>query len=113
MSSKVKTKKELTIPREHLAVYDVIANSKEKYVTKKQILAQLGQSVQYERHLLRLIHELVMIYEMPVGSSSGKYTKGYFIIESERDRQLAMKNLSTRTYTINERHDKIQKMRLK
>lgn len=113
MSSEVKTKKELTIPREHFAVYDVIANSNEKYVTKKQILAQLGQPVQYERHLLKIIYELVMIYNMPVGSSSGQDTKGYFIIENERDRRLAMKNLSTRVYTINERHDKIQKMRLK
>ena len=113
MSNDVKTKREPAISHEHLAVYDVIANSQDKYVTKKQILAQLGQPVQYERHLLRLIHELVMIYEMPIGSSSGKDTKGYFIIENERDRRLAMKNLSTRVYTINERHDKIQKMRLK
>ncbi len=41
MTAAANNEKEFELPGEHLAVYQIISNSKEKYVTRQSILAQL------------------------------------------------------------------------
>lgn len=106
-----KTQEDLKIPHEHLAVYNVIANSSEKYVTKNIILAQLDKGQSYRRHVEQIISDLVVKHGLPVGASSAKDTKGYFIIENEYDLYVAKRDISSRTDSMNLRYDVLDRMK--
>lgn len=91
------------LPQEHLAVYNAIANSDEKYVTKKSILAKIQKPVSYDRKLRAIIKDLAERYKMPVGASSAPDTKGYFIIETKHDLYIAKRDITSRAFNLNER----------
>lgn len=107
------TTEKTAMPDEHLAVYQVIAEHSDKYITRKMILSQLGKTSDYGRRLSEIVNDLVMRYDVPLGSSSNRETKGYFIMETEADRLLARRELSSRTDSMNARDKKIAKMELK
>ncbi|MBV5158146.1 pathogenicity island protein [Staphylococcus epidermidis] len=79
-------------PRDFVRVYDIINNSKEKYVTKTKILNQLGYDVNKanDRWLTQVITSLIINYQYPVGYSYKKDARGYYIIKSEEDKQQAI-----------------------
>lgn len=95
-----------------MAVYQAIAEHSDKYITRKMILAQLGKTGDYGRKLSEIVNDLVMRYDVPLGSSSHKDTRGYFLMESEADRLLARRELSSRTDSMNARDKKIAGMKL-
>ena len=109
---KMQTKKELAIPQEHLAVYNGIANSKEKYITKNMILAQLNKNSSYKRRLEQVIYQLVVDYQMPIGASSRKESNGFFIIKDKQDLYLAKRDLKARTSSIMKRFEALEKINL-
>ena len=107
-----KNEKELELPNEHLAVYEVISNSKEKYITKNLILAQLNKDYSYKRKLEQIIYDLVVKYSCPIGSSSAESTKGFFIISDKYDLHIAKRDLTSRTFTINKRVEALENIKL-
>ena len=113
MTTAANNEKELTIPREHFAVYDVIANSNEKYVTRNSILAQLEGKRMNGRRLSQIINDLIMVYGMPVGASSREDTKGYFIIKTDLDKYLAGRDLYARASSMMKRYDAVQNIEIK
>lgn len=112
MTAATNNKKEFELPGEHLAVYQIISNSKEKYVTRSSILAQLEGKRMNGRRLSQIINDLIMVYGMPVGASSRQDTKGYFIIKTDLDKYLAGRDLYTRASSMLERYEAIQKIEL-
>lgn len=98
------------IPQEHQAVYDVIASSKEKYITKNMILVKLGKGQSYRRKLEQMIYDLVVDYNMPIGSSSAASTKGFFIIANKQDLHIAKRDISSRTHSMNIRYNALDSM---
>ena len=105
--------KEKAIPQEHRAVYEVIANHSDKYITRKLILSKLGQtSDSYGRKLSEIIYDLVVKYNVPIGSSSVEPHKGYFIIENKNDLRIAKRDLTSRSFTINKRVKALEKIKL-
>ena len=104
---------EKAIPQEHRAVYEVIANHSDKYITRKLILSKLGYtSDNYGRKLSEIIYDLVVKYNMPIGSSSAPEHKGYFIIENENDMRIAKRDLTSRSFTINQRVKALEKIKV-
>ena len=112
MNEKAEIKKELTIPDEYIAVYNIIANSKNKYVTRASILAQLEGKRMNGRRLSQIINDLIMVYGMPVGGSSRQDTKGYFIIKTDLDKYLAGRDLYARASSMMKRYEAVQKIEL-
>ena len=98
------------VPQEHQAVYDVIASSKEKYITKNMILVKLGKGQGYRRKLEQIIYDLVVDYNMPIGSSSAASTKGFFIITDKHDLHIAKRDISSRTHSMNMRYNALDSM---
>lgn len=103
-------KKELELPIEHLAVYKAISNSKEKYVTKNMILTQIGKGISYRRQVERIISDLVKKYKMPVGASSARETKGYFIITTKHDLYIAKRDIKSRAFNLTERANALDEL---
>lgn len=102
--------KELNMPDEHLAVYQIILNSKDKHVTRASILAQLGKGSTYGRRLSQIVNDLVVHYKLPVGASSRKDSKGYFIIENETDRYLAKRDLYSKSQSLLRRYKALEEI---
>lgn len=93
-------------------MYNVISNSKEKYVTKNQILAQLNKNSSYKRRLEQVIYQLVVDYHMPIGASSRKDSNGFFIIKDDNDLYLAKRDLKARTSSILKRFEALEQIQL-
>ena len=112
MTTAANNKKEFELPGEHSAVYQIISNSKEKYVTRQSILAQLEGKRMDGRRLSQIINDLIMVYSMPVGASSRQDTKGYFIIKTDLDKYLAGRDLYARASSMMKRYEAVQKIEL-
>ena len=112
MTTAANNKKEFELPGEHLAVFQIISNSKEKYVTRNSILAQLEGKRMNGRRLSQIINDLIMVYGMPVGASSREDTKGYFIIKTDLDKYLAGRDLYARASSMMKRYEAVQKIEL-
>ena len=112
MTAAVNNEKEFELPGEHSAVYQIISNSKEKYVTRNSILAQLEGKRMNGRRLSQIINDLIMVYDMPVGASSRQDTKGYFIIKTDLDKYLAGRDLYARASSMMKRYEAVQKIEL-
>ena len=112
MTTAANNEKEFELPGEHLAVFQIISNSKEKYVTRNSILAQLEGKRMNGRRLSQIINDLIMVYGMPVGASSREDTKGYFIIKTDLDKYLAGRDLYARASSMMKRYEAVQKIEL-
>ena len=112
MTAAANNKKEFELPEEHLAVFRIISNSKNKYVTRNSILAQLEGKRMNGRRLSQIINDLIMVYDMPVGASSRQDTKGYFIIKTDLDKYLAGRDLYARASSMMKRYEAVQKIEL-
>lgn len=112
MTAATNNKKEFELPGEHLAVFQIIANSNNKYVTRNSILAQLEGKRMNGRRLSQIINDLIMVYGMPVGASSRQDTKGYFIIKTDLDKYLAGRDLYARASSMMKRYEAVQKIEL-
>ena len=112
MTAAANNEKELELPGEHLDVFQIISNSKEKYVTRSSILAQLEGKRMNGRRLSQIINDLIMVYGMPVGASSRQDTKGYFIMKTDTDKYLAGRDLYTRASSMLDRYEAIQNIKL-
>ena len=112
MTVAANNEKKFELPGEHLAVFQIIANSKEKYVTRSSILAQLEGKRMNGRRLSQIINDLIMVYGMPVGASSRQDTKGYFIIKTDLDKYLAGRDLYARASSMMKRYEAVQKIEL-
>ena len=110
MTTAANNEKEFELPGEHLAVFQIISNSKEKYVTRNSILAQLEGKRMNGRRLSQIINDLIMVYGMPVGASSRQDTKGYFIIKTDLDKYLAGRDLYARASSMMKRYEAVQKI---
>lgn len=108
---KISERRKKAIPHDHLAVYEVIANHSEKYVTRNMILAQLSRNGDYSRKLSEIIYDLIVRYSLPVGSSSAKETKGYFIIENDNDKRVAQREMGSRLGTMQIRYEAIKNIK--
>ena len=112
MTAASNNEKEFELPGEHLDVFQIISNSKEKYVTRSSILAQLEGKRMNGRRLSQIINDLIMVYGMPVGASSRQDTKGYFIIKTDLDKYLAGRDLYARASSMMKRYEAVQKIEL-
>lgn len=98
------------LPQQHLAVWNAITHSKEKYVTKNMILAQIGKGSSYRRQVEQIISDLAKKYKMPVGASSAWETKGYFIIKTKHDLYIAKRDIKSRAFNLTERANALDEL---
>ena len=113
MTVAANNEKEFELSGEHLDVFQIIANSNNKYVTRQSILAQLEGKRMNGRRLSQIINDLIMVYGMPVGASSREDTKGYFIIKTDLDKYLAGRDLYARASSMMKRYDAVQNIEIK
>lgn len=98
------------MPADHLKVYNIIYNAPYKYINREKILKTLGRDEKYTRRLVDIIHSLIVDYAAPIGASAEKNKKGYFIIQNEADKALAVKTLTSRISGIKKRADALNRI---
>lgn len=110
------TEKEKTynLPDEHRQVLNVIRNTSKKYITKINILNQLGISVNRtnERWLRLTINSLILQYHYPIGYNYSKTRKGYYMITNEVDRRNAITSIQRQIEGSQARIDAIEEMEI-
>lgn len=82
--------KEKALTQQHLDVLNVLNNTDSKYTTIKKLLTLLHKPQSYKRRLNQIINDLVVVHGYPIGSSSFNGARGYFIIKSKEDKDLAI-----------------------
>nr|WP_101766739.1 pathogenicity island protein [Staphylococcus aureus] len=94
-NAKYRRKRDVSLPTEHLQVFNVIKNTSNKYITKTKILNQLGYEYNSsnERWLRRVINSLVYDYGYPIGCSYKPSERGYYIITTEQEKKQAMRSI--------------------
>ncbi|EEQ79706.1 MULTISPECIES: hypothetical protein [Staphylococcus] len=102
------------LPDEHRQVLNVIRNTSNKYITKTQILNQLGLEVNKanERWLRLTINSLILQYQYPIGYNYSKTRRGYYMIENELDRRNAIASIQRQIEGSQARIDAIEEMRI-
>lgn len=82
--------KEKALTQQHLDVLNILNNSESKYTTIKKLLTLLHKPQSYKRRLNQIINDLVVVHGYPIGSSSFNGARGYFIIKTKEDKDLAI-----------------------
>lgn len=91
------------IPDNHLLVYELIKES-DNAITREKILKRLKHTGLNARDLSRIIFDLIVTYEVPIGSSSSMTRKGYYICKDNRDFEVAKHSFESR---INENQKRL------
>lgn len=100
----------IDIPNEYLAVWEVLQQSDDKYLTKNQILVRLGKPQTYWRTLTQIISDLVAIYGYPIGSDR---VRGIYICKTKEDYDNAIRILGSYDNRLEQRANVLRKYREK
>lgn len=93
------TKKQL--PGRHQQLLNIIPFGKENAITVSTIISQIGGS---SVHIRSMIAELITQY----GEKIGSYSKGFFIIQSPKEKQMAVAMLASRRNELDKRIKALQ-----
>ena len=107
MQKMIEKEKTYNLPDEHRQVLNVIRNTSKKYITKTNILNQLGMTVNRtnERWLRLTINSLI-------GYNYSKTHRGYYMIENELDRRNAINSIQRQIEGSQARIDAIEEMEI-
>lgn len=76
----------------HADVLNCIRNTRDKYITIRQILGQLSQPDSYERQVKSIVFDLIVEFNYPIGSSR---QHGYFYCNKPEDKVEAVNTLKS------------------
>ena len=101
--------KELT--NDHIRVLNVLRNTKHEIITKQNIFNQLNMEFNRnnDRWLRNTINSLVVDYGYPIGYSYKKDTRGYFMVKSEEQKELALRSIKRHIQGSLKRYEALKK----
>ncbi len=101
--------KELT--NDHIRVLNVLRNTKHEIITKQNIFNQLNMEFNRnkDRWLRNTINSLVFDYGYPIGYSYKKDTRGYFMVKSEEQKELALRSIKRHIEGSLKRYEALKK----
>ena len=101
--------KELT--NDHIRVLDVLRNTKHEIITKQNIFNQLNMEFNRsnDRWLRNTINSLVVDYGYPIGYSYKKDARGYFMVKSEEQKELALRSIKRHIEGSMKRYEALKK----
>ena len=101
--------KELT--SDHIKVLNVLRNTKQEIITKQSIFNQLNIEFNKnnDRWLRNTIHSLVD-YGYAIGYSYKKDSKGYFMVKSDEQKELALRSIKRHIEGSMKRYEALKKM---
>ena len=101
--------KELT--NDHIRVLDVLRNTKHDIITKQNIFNQLNMEFNRnnDRWLRNTINSLVVDYGYPIGYSYKKDARGYFMVKSEEQKELALRSIKRHIEGSLKRYEALKK----
>lgn len=101
--------KELT--NDHIRVLDVLRNTKHEIITKQNIFNQLNMEFNRsnDRWLRNTINSLVVDYGYPIGYSYKKDARGYFMVKSEEQKELALRSIKRHIEGSLKRYEALKK----
>ena len=102
-------KNELT--NDHIKVLNVLRNTKHEIITKQNIFNQLNMEFNRnnDRWLRNTINSLVVDYGYPIGYSYKKDARGYFMVKSEEQKELALKSIKRHIEGSLKRYEALKK----
>ena len=83
------------LTNDHIKVLNVLRNTKHEIITKQNIFNQLNMEFNRnnDRWLRNTINSLVVDYGYPIGYSYKKDARGYFMVKSEEQKELALRSI--------------------
>ena len=101
--------KELT--NDHIRVLNVLRNTKHEIITKQNIFNQLNMEFNRsnDRWLRNTINSLVVDYGYPIGYSYKKDARGYFVVKSEEQKELALRSIKRHIEGSLKRYEALKK----
>ena len=101
--------KELT--NDHIRVLNVLRNTKHEIITKQNIFNQLNMEFNRsnDRWLRNTINSLVVDYGYPIGYSYKKDARGYFMVKSEEQKELALRSIERHIEGSLKRYEALKK----
>jgi hypothetical protein len=104
--------KELT--NDHIRVLSVLRNTKHEIITKQNIFNQLNMEFNRnnDRWLRNTINSLVVDYGYPIGYSYKKDARGYFMVKSEEQKELALRSIERHIEGSLKRYEALKKTKI-
>ena len=99
------------LTNDHIKVLNVLRNTKHEIITKQNIFNQLNMEFNRnnDRWLRNTINSLVVDYGYPIGYSYKKDTRGYFMVKSEEQKELALRSIERHIEGSMKRYEALKK----
>ena len=99
------------LTNDHIRVLNVLRNTKHEIITKQNIFNQLNMEFNRnnDRWLRNTINSLVVDYGYPIGYSYKKDTRGYFMVKSEEQKELALRSIKRHIEGSLKRYEALKK----
>ena len=99
------------LTNDHIKVLNVLRNTKHEIITKQNIFNQLNMEFNRnnDRWLRNTINSLVVDYGYPIGYSYKKDARGYFMVKSEEQKELALRSIERHIEGSLKRYEALKK----
>ena len=105
---------EKKLTQDHTKVLNVLCNTKHDIITKQNIFNQLNMEFNRnnDRWLRNTINSLVVDYGYPIGYSYKKDARGYFMVKSEEQKELALRSIKRHIEGSLKRYEALNKIEI-
>ncbi|EHM68950.1 pathogenicity island protein [Staphylococcus epidermidis] len=102
------------LTNDHIKVLNVLRNTKHDIITKQNIFNQLNMEFNRnnDRWLRNTINSLVVDYGYPIGYSYKKDARGYFMVKSEEQKELALRSIKRHIEGSLKRYEALNKIEI-
>ncbi|MCG2136627.1 pathogenicity island protein [Staphylococcus epidermidis] len=102
------------LTNDHIKVLNVLRNTKHDIITKQNIFNQLNMEFNRnnDRWLRNTINSLVVDYGYPIGYSYKKDARGYFMVKSEEQKELALRSIKRHIEGSLKRYEELNKIEI-
>ena len=102
------------LTNDHIKVLNVLRNTKHEIITKQNIFNQLNMEFNRnnDRWLRNTINSLVVDYGYPIGYSYKKDARGYFMVKSEEQKELALRSIKRHIEGSLKRYEALKKTKI-
>lgn len=99
------------LTNDHIRVLNVLRNTKHEIITKQNIFNQLNMEFNRnnDRWLRNTINSLVVDYGYPIGYSYKKDARGYFMVKSKEQKELALRSIKRHIEGSLKRYEALKK----
>ena len=99
------------LTNDHIKVLNVLRNTKHDIITKQNIFNQLNMEFNRnnDRWLRNTINSLVVDYGYLIGYSYKKDARGYFMVKSEEQKELALRSIKRHIEGSLKRYEALKK----